>query len=299
MRSSFQEAEVTRSLSNFYRNNFVIRGEQVKRVINTNDLVAEKMQVFVDEQKQARREELMRRRQEAIDAGEPFDEPEFTEGLFAKELELEPEPEPQIDYVAQAKEQAEQIISEANAKAVMIHDQAVKDAEIMRNMAQQEGYENGHAAAAQQVEEQLLAGQKALDEREQQLNQQYEMALMELEPKLLDTILTVFDEVFQMQFRGKREMLLALVKNAMRGIRETRQYKIRVSEEEAAFLRQHKGELQEKVGEDVQIEIVMDPSLTESQCVIDADSGVYDCSLDVELDNLIRDLKSLCVGPPA
>ena len=283
-------------MSNYYRNNYVIRGDQVKRVINTNDLVAEKMQVFVDAQRQARREELMRRRQEAIDAGEPFDEPEFTEGLFAKELELEPEPEPQIDYVAQAKEQAEQIISEANAKAEMIHEQALKDAEVMRNMAQQEGYENGCAAAAREVEEQLLAGQQALDQHEQQLNLQYETALAELEPRLLDTILTVFDEVFQMQFRGKREMLLALVKNAMRGIRETRQYKIRVSEEEVSFLREHKVELQEKVGEDVQIEIVMDPSLSESQCVIDADSGVYECSLDVELDNLIRDLKSLCAG---
>ena len=283
-------------MSNYYRNNFVIRGEQVKRVINTNDMVAEKMQAILEEQRQARREELMRRRQEAIDAGEPFDEPEFTEGLFAKELELEPEPEPQIDYVAQAKEQAEQIISEANAKAAMIHDQAVKDAEIMRNMAQQEGYENGHAAAAQEVEEQLLAGQRELDARQQQLNQQYEAALAELEPRLLDTILTVFDEVFHMQFCGKRQMLFSLVRNAMRGIRETRQYKIRVSEAEVAFLREHKAELQEKVGEDVQIEIVMDPSLSESQCIIDADSGLYDCSLDVELDNLIRDLRSLCAG---
>ena len=51
-----------------------------------------------------------------------------------------------------------------------------------------------------------------------------------------------------------------------------------------------------KVGEDVQIEIVMDPTLTESQCIIDADSGVYDCSLDVELDNLTRDLRSICAG---
>ena len=119
--------------------------------------------------------------------------------------------------------------------------------------------------------------------------------MAELEPKLLDTILTVFDEVFRMQFAGKRDMLLHLVKNAMRGIRETRQYKIRVSEAEVSFLREHKEELQEKVGEDVQIEIVMDPELSESQCIIDADSGVYDCSLDVELDNLIRDLRSLGV----
>ena len=50
-------------MSNFYRNNYVIRGEQVKRVINTNDMIAEKMQAIVEEQKQARREELMRKRQ--------------------------------------------------------------------------------------------------------------------------------------------------------------------------------------------------------------------------------------------
>lgn len=278
-------------MSNFYRNNYVIRGEQVRRVINTNDIIAEKMQAIVEEQKQAQREEVMRKRQEAIDAGET----EFTEGLFAKELELEPEPEPQIDYVAQAKEQAEQIISEANAEAVMIHDKASKDADTLREMARQEGYQNGYESAKQQADEELQAGREELARREQELQAQYEDAMAELEPKLLDTILTVFDEVFRMQFTGKREMLLHLVKNAMRGIRETRQYKVRVSEAEVSFLREHREELQEKVGEDVQIEIVMDPDLSESQCIIDADSGVYDCSLDVELDNLIRDLRSLGV----
>ena len=282
-------------MSNFYRSNYVIRGEQVRRVINTNDIIAEKMQAIVEEQKQAQREELMRRRKEAMEAGEIDDEVEFTEGLFARELELEPEPEPQIDYVAQAKEQAEQILSEANAQAVMIHDKAMKDADTLREMARQEGYQDGYSSAKEQMERELLAGQQALAEREQQLNMQYEEARADLEPRLLDTILTVFDQVFQMQFSGKREMLLHLVRNAMRGIRETKQYKIRVSESEVSFLREHKGELQEKVGEDVQIEIVMDPDLSESQCIIDADSGVYDCSLDVELDNLTRDLRSLGV----
>lgn len=294
---SFQEAEVTRSLSNFYRNNYVIRGEQVRRVINTNDMIAEKMQAIVAQQKQAQREELLRKRQEAIEAGEAEGEIPFTEGLFAEALELEPEPEPQIDYVAQAKEQAEQIISEANAEAGMIHDKAMKDADTLREMARQEGYESGYSSAGQQAEQELMEGRAELDHREQELQMQYEQAMAKLEPALLDTILSVFDEVFRIQFSGKREMLLALVQNAMRGIRETRQYKIRVSEAEVAFLREHKEELQEKVGEDVQIEIVMDPALSESQCIIDADSGVYDCSLDVELDNLTRDLRSLCSGP--
>lgn len=276
---------------NYYRNNYVIHGEQVRRVINTNDIIAEKMQAIAEQQKQAQQEELKRLRQEAIEAGDM----EFAEGLFAQELELEPEPEPQIDYVEQAKEQAEQIIAEANAEAAMIHDQASKDAQTQRELARQEGYQEGYASAGEQANAELAAGREELDRREQELRAQYEDAMAELEPKLLDTILTVFDEVFRMQFSGKREMLLQLVKNAMRGIRETRQYKIRVSETEVAFLREHKEELQEKVGEDVLIEIVMDPDLSESQCIIDADSGVYDCSLDVELNHLIRDLRSLGV----
>lgn len=278
-------------MCNVYRNNYVVQGETVKRVIDTNEIIAEKMQAIVEQQRQARQEELMRRRQEAIDAGET----EFTEGLFAEQLELIPEPEPEIDYEAQAREQAEQIITEANAEAAMIQDKATRDAETLRELARQEGYQEGYASASERANEELQAGRDELARQEQEQKTRYEDAMAELEPKLLDTILAVFDEVFRMQFSGKREMLLQLVKNAMRGIRETRQYKIRVSEEEVAFLREHKEELQEKVGEDVQIEIVMDPDLTESRCVIDADSGVYDCSLDVELDNLIRDLRSLGV----
>ena len=126
-------------MSNFYRGNYVVRGEQVKRVINTNDMIAAKMQAIIEEQKQAQREEMIKKRQEALASGELDGEPEFTEGLFAQELELETEPEPQIDYVAQAKEQAEQIISEANAEAVMIHDKASKDADMLREMGRQEG----------------------------------------------------------------------------------------------------------------------------------------------------------------
>lgn len=278
-------------MCNVYRNNYVVQGETVKRVIDTNEIIAEKMQAIVEQQRQVQQEELMRRRQEAIDAGET----EFTEGLFAEQLELVAEPEPEIDYEAQAREQAEQIITEANAEAAMIHDKATRDAETLRELARQEGYQEGYASAGERANEELQAGRDELARQEQEQKTRYEDAMAELEPKLLDTILTVFDEVFRMQFSGKREMLLQLVKNAMRGIRETRQYKIRVSEEEVAFLREHKEELQEKVGEDVQIEIVMDPDLTESRCVIDADSGVYDCSLDVELDNLIRDLRSLGV----
>lgn len=286
---------MTRSLSNFYHGNYVVRGEQVRRVINANDRIAQKMQEIEREQKQARREELMRLRQEAIDNGTIDDHPEFQEGLLAQELELEPE-EPEIDYVAQAKEEAAQILQDAQAQAAQIHEQAANEAAQLREQAKQDGYREGQETATQEAMQQKQMQDDAYAAKEQALQNRYDEAMAGLEPRLLDTILTVFDEVFSMQFCGKREMLLQLVRHAMRGIRETKYYKIRVCESEVGFLREHKSELQEKVGDDVTIEIVMDPGLTESQCVIDADSGVYDCSLDVELDNLTRDLKSLSIG---
>ncbi len=276
-------------MSDFYRNNYVVRDEQVRRLIDANVIIDEKMRAILDEQRRERREKLMRERAEAGEGGDI----DFKEGLFAEDLTPEEE-EPEIDYVARAKEEADQILSEANGKAVMIHDQAVKDADTLKEIARQDGYNDGYESGMKEARAKLAEGEERLERERQDLQARYDDMLSRMEPELLDTILSVFENVFRMQFSAKREMLLSLVVNAMRGIRETRQYKIRVSESEVGFLREQKELLQEKVGEDVQIEIVMDPALRESQCVIDADSGVYDCSLDEELDNLVRDLRSLC-----
>ena len=144
---------MTRSLSNFYHGNYVVRGEQVRRVINANDRIAQKMQEIEREQKQARREELMRLRQEAIDNGTIDDHPEFQEGLLAQELELEPE-EPEIDYVAQAKEEAAQILQDAQAQAAQIHEQAANEAAQLREQAKQDGYREGQETATQEAMQQ-------------------------------------------------------------------------------------------------------------------------------------------------
>jgi len=76
-------------------------------------------------------------------------------------------------------------------------------------------------------------------------------------------------------------------------IENSREFQIKVNEANFAFLSQYKEDLQKKVGEDVQLDIIMDPLLDQSQCIIETDGGVFDCSMGVELDSLIRDLKML------
>ena len=43
----------------------------------------------------------------------------------------------------------------------------------------------------------------------------------------------------------------------------------------------------------ITIEYVADPALNDEQCMIETSSGVFDCSVDTEFQNLINDLRSL------
>ena len=54
-----------------------------------------------------------------------------------------------------------------------------------------------------------------------------------------------------------------------------------------------KEEIQGKVGAEVGLDIIADPLLNDSQCIIETDGGIFDCSIDTELDNLIREIRAL------
>ena len=52
-------------------------------------------------------------------------------------------------------------------------------------------------------------------------------------------------------------------------------------------------ELQELTGQGVSIEFVHDNKLSDGQCQIETAFGVFDCSVDTELSNLMKDIRSL------
>ena len=54
-----------------------------------------------------------------------------------------------------------------------------------------------------------------------------------------------------------------------------------------------KDELQTKVGQEVSLDIVLDPLLNDSQCMVETDGGLFDCSMDTEMRNLIKEIKAL------
>ena len=60
-----------------------------------------------------------------------------------------------------------------------------------------------------------------------------------------------------------------------------------------SVLENHKEDILERVGHGIELEFIGDSAMNGNDCMIETDSGVFDCGLDTQLENLIKDIRSL------
>lgn len=268
-KSLFHVAEEMRSLLN--RNNIPTdKAGRPVRVINSNAVLDEMLQNMYKEQMSTVANET----ETISDDGSYMDEAKMKANAEFDRI------------INEAREQAAGIVAEAKGQADSIKNEAYeKGLAEGRDAGYSDGYENG----SKEYDDKLAE----LEGREAELEAKYEQEMAELEPQLLDVILSVVDKVFRVQFSGKRDLLLYLIQNSIMNIEKARSFEIHVSEGQKDYVENHKDEIIDKVGGDIKLDIVSDSSINEDQCTIITDTGVFECGFGAQLDNLIRDLKSL------
>ncbi len=267
--------------SNLYKQQFITASQKEARVINSNQMVEEKLQ------------ELARKMR--IQAGHEAGFTEgFSVGLGAEQVEAILE-EPEVDPVAEAKEEAERILAEAKADSEALLRKAQEEKEQLLLQAREEGQTRGYEEGRAKADAEEMELRKELQKLEDSLKEDYQRKLEQMEPQLVDVVARVFEKVFHIQFGDKTEILLSLVSDAVMDIEGSKEFRIRVSSVNFEFMESRRREIEERVGEDIFLEIISDPLLEENQCTIETDSGMFDCSLGVQLENLIKDLKSLSI----
>lgn len=253
------------------------------RVINSNTLVAEYI------------EKNSVQRILPQEAAERRTEPgEFVEGLFVDENVTVIKTEPEVDYVALAKEEAEQILADANAKATEMLNQANAQVDEIQQAAKTRGYEDGKQMLERELAELRAQLEETYRRKTETLEQDYCEKRDNMERELVDVILDVFNKVFHIQFDNKKHILMYLIDDAIMNIEGEKSFRIKVAQGNVLFLENHKEEILDRVGHDIELEILEDSTMDGNDCIIETDSGVFDCSLDVQLENLIKDIRSLC-----
>ncbi len=276
-------------MSNLYKNSPYVNHDAQARLIDSNEAVSAKIMEI----------------RKAISSGENLAEEAFVVGINAEDVEnliaeegaensRESRLGADIEYMLNnADMQAKGIVDKARYDAAMILADAKKEAEQIKKSALSEGktlgYNEGKNAATQEIEalkEQLMSEKAAME-------LEYNQMVENIEPQLVEVILEVFSKITNVVAMDKKDIILNLVNSVMSGDDVSNNYIIRVGSEDVKFLRDNKAQIEKMTRKDIHIEIVEDMSLKKNQCLIDTDMGIYDASLDIQLENLIHDIKIL------
>lgn len=272
--------EVTISLSNLFKQQYLVNVDTKARIINSDEKFTTGFQALQAENY------IVNPDMEDFDG-------EFSDGLYAEEINPEPQPSPE-EILEEARQQAEYILAEAQAEALKITTDSQKQADMLFERTKLEAYKEG----VSKLQDELIAKSQEYEqkykEKEQALWTEYEEKLDALESDIVDIMIRVFNKVFHIQFDNKKQILLHLIKDTLLGVDAGKNFVIRVSEVNYKYVESHVADIKEKIGNDVVIDVVNDMSLSEEACMIETATGVYDCGIDMVMTNLEKDIRSLC-----
>ncbi len=192
--------------------------------------------------------------------------------------------------------EAERIIEEARLQAEQIIADANKNADAVFEEAKQNGYYEGNEKAQEEMNIKQAQLEVELDNKRKELEQEYNNLKESIEPELVEVITDVFRKVTGVVAEDNQEIILHLINDVMHNADGSRDYVIKVSPDDYKFLVNNQGKIYCAMSKEVNIDIVEDATLERNQCLIETNTGIFNCSLDIELNNLIKNIKLLsCV----
>ncbi len=276
-------------MSNIVKSFFINNGED-KRVIDYNELVQEKIRIA----EEARKANLSVELNPDEDGGVEGFEGDFTPGLNAEVVEISEDALAQLmAEQEQAQITADNIIAQANSEAEQILRSAKREADAMWEKAYTEAKRDGYDAGVKEGRMEIERMRNEFLKEKKQQQSEYVELLENMEKDLVGIMLEVFEKVTKVLSADKKDIMVHLIDNALNHIESSKEFVVRVSKDDYQFVAKHKEFLQEAVPQNGSLEIVKDATLERNQCLIETDGGIFDCSLDVQLENLIMDVKAL------
>ena len=284
-------------MSNLFKAGFVSFDPSEARIIDSNELANKKIEQFQElelkrQRTQMAQEEGFTESEEGDDFIPGIDMTQITQ-LTEDQSMLEPVSDPQFDVEAMQAEM-DLKLQQAQEQADAIIQDAMQQAENIRNSAMQQGRQEGYDAGYQ---EGVMAAQSLQDEIEQQrgdLEKEYQQIVDELEPEMVDILTQIYEHVFNIELREDKGIILHLLKTTLSRIEPGKDLIVHVSSDDYDEIMDEKDTLQAAItSPNTTMEIIEDPLLKENECMIESDSGVFDCSLGVELSEITRKLKLL------
>lgn len=283
---------MTRSLySSLIKSNLTVVQDEEKIVIDTNALIAQKLEALSGDTFYTAADPDV-----YMDQGVPETEDDGLSELFG---ETTPgggfKPGIQADPIELIKEDSgpspEELLAEAREEIAQMQQDAARQIEQQRETAlaeaKREGYDAGYREGMHQVEQ----IKEELAETQRQMTSDYEQKLSELEPLFIEKLTGIYEHIFKVNMMSDKQVLLYLAENVIRNVEGNREFFVHVSKEDYAAVNMQKKQLEAAAaGANTSVEVVQDTTLSESECMIETDGGIFDCGLGTQLAELKKQL---------
>ncbi len=284
-------------MSNLFKAGFVSFDNTEKRIIDSNELANKKIEAF-HEQELKRQRAMMPREEESVegDFGDDFIpgiQMEQLSQLTEDQVMVDDSADPQFDMEAMQAE-LDLKLQQAQEQADMIIRDAQEQAENIRASAAEQGRQEGYNAGYQEGELAAQSLQAEIEKQRDELQKEYQQIVDELEPEMVDVLTQIYEHVFNIELRDDKGIILHLLKTTLSRIEPGRDLIVHISSDDYDDVMDEKEALNACItSPNTTMEIIEDPLLKENECMIESDSGVFDCSLGVELSEITRKLKLL------
>ncbi len=277
--------------SNLLKSRWVVIDTEEKRIINSDERLAEKIVGWNNN--------IPNADEDYMESGE------FSEGLDVQQVEglFDDDAEESVIKARNARdeEQRQELLKQAQNELEMAGVQAAKmiedakaDIEVMRRVAAEEargqGYKEGFEKGVAEIEK-LRAN---LQEDRRKLQQEYDQRVDELEPQFIDLLTAIYEQVFQVELKSYGEIVSHLISNTMRNSDESKDFIVHVSKADYEYVSGQKEEIRANAASGMAtLEIIEDITLLPGECMIETGGGVFDCGLGTQLAGLNQKLKLL------
>lgn len=188
----------------------------------------------------------------------------------------------------------EELIAEAQAEIDEMRKEAEKNISFLKKRAMEEGKQQGYEEGRMQAMSELEVAKEELRMQAQAMEQEYQKLIDELEPKFIQTLTGIYEEIFKVELKDCKGILIHAISNTIRNAEGAKDFLVHISKTDYEKVLEQKSVLMEGIpSKSVTVELIQDAALHENECMIETSSGIYDCGIGLQLEELTRKLRLL------
>ena len=188
----------------------------------------------------------------------------------------------------------EELIAQAQAEIDDMRKEAEKNISFLKKRSIEEGKQQGYEEGKQMAMQELEAAKREFNAKAKAMEQEYQQLIDRLEPEFINTITGIYEEIFQVELAGYKKILSNAIVNTIRKVEGSKDFLVHVSRMDYDKLLEHKEDILNAVSsKQVTIELIEDTTLKENECMIETNSGIFDCGIGIQLEELTKKLRLL------